>query len=175
VALPLVLVVLLFLRPVLALFPKAALGAIVIYAALRLIDLAEFRRLLAFRGSEFRLALVTLAGVLLTDLLVGVGLAVGLSVMDLFFRLLRPHDDVMDPVPSLAGLVVYRFDAPLCFANAEHFRRRALEVIDAAGSEAAWFVLNAEAIVEIDITPPMCWTNFAASWPPGASCWPWPG
>jgi SulP family sulfate permease len=132
VALTLVLVVLLFLRPVLALFPKAALGAIVIYAALRLIDLAEFRRLLAFRGSEFRLALVTLAGVLLTDLLVGVGLAVGLSVMDLFFRLLRPHDDVMDPVPSLAGLVVYRFDAPLCFANAEHFRRRALEVIDAS-------------------------------------------
>ncbi len=124
VAFGLVLMVLLFLRPVLALFPKAALGAIVIYAALRLIDVAEFRRLLAFRSSEFRLALVTLAGVLLTDLLVGVGLAVGLSVMDLFSRLLRPHDEVMDPVPSLAGLVVYRFDAPLCFANAEHFRHQ---------------------------------------------------
>ena len=100
VAFALVLMVLLFLRPVLALFPKAALGAIVIYAALRLIDVAEFRRLRAFRSSEFRLALVTLAGVLLTDLLVGVGLAVGLSVIDLFSRLLRPHDAVMGRCPS---------------------------------------------------------------------------
>ena len=167
VAFAVVLAVLLWLRPVLALFPTAALGAIVIYAALRLIDIPEFLRLRRFRPSEFRLALITLAGVLLTDLLTGVGLAVGLSVIDLFARLVRPHDAVMGIVPRLAGLhdvrdwegartipglVLFRFDAPLCFANAEHFRQRVLETVAAESEPVAWFVLNAEAIVEIDIT-----------------------
>jgi high affinity sulfate transporter 1 len=166
VAFALVLLVLLVLRPLLALFPKAALGAIVIFAALRLIDIAEFRRMLTFRGSELRLALITLGGVLFTDLLMGVALAVGLSVIDLFARFVRPNDAVMGTVPHLAGLhdvadwegattipglVIYRFDAPLCFANAEHFRRRALEVVEGAQTPE-WFVLNAEAVVEIDIT-----------------------
>ncbi|WP_255102773.1 MULTISPECIES: sulfate permease [unclassified Synechococcus] len=159
--------VVLFLRPLLALFPKAALGAIVIYAALRLIDISEFQRLRRFQLSEFRLALVTFAGVLLTDLLMGVGLAVALSVIDLFARLVRPHDAVLGNAPNLAGLhdvedwegastipglVLYRYDAPLCFANAEDFRRRALLAIDAETVAVDWFVLNAEAIVEIDIT-----------------------
>jgi high affinity sulfate transporter 1 len=167
VAFAVVMAVLLWLRPVLALFPTAALGAIVIYAALRLIDIPEFLRLRRFRPSEFRLALITLVGVLLTDLLTGVGLAVGLSVIDLFARLVRPHDAVMGIVPRLAGLhdvrdwegartipglVLFRFDAPLCFANAEHFRERVLSTIAAESQPVAWFVLNAEAIVEIDIT-----------------------
>jgi SulP family sulfate permease len=167
VALVVVLLVLLFLRPVLALFPQAALGAIVIYAALRLIDINEFQRMLHFKLSEFRLALITLAGVLVTDILVGVGLAVALSVIDLFARLMRPNDAVMGEVPNLAGLhdvsdwegattipglLIYRYDAPLCFANAEHFRTRALEAVDAEQTPVQWFVLNAEAIVEIDIT-----------------------
>ena len=167
VALAVVLAVLLWLRPVLALFPTAALGAIVIYAALRLVDIPEFLRLQRFRPSEFRLALITLVGVLATDLLLGVALAVGLSVIDLFARLVRPHDAVMGIVPRLAGLhdvrdwegartipglVLFRFDAPLCFANAEHFRQRVLATIAAESQPVAWFVLNAEAIVEIDIT-----------------------
>ncbi len=167
VAFGVVLVVLLFLRPLLALFPKAALGAIVIYAALRLIDIPEFQRMRRFKLSEFRLALITFAGVLLTDILVGVGLAVALSVIDLFARLVRPHDAVLGDVPNLAGLhdvadwegastipglVLYRYDAPLCFANAEDFRRRALAAIAAEPTPVRWFVLNAEAIVEIDIT-----------------------
>ncbi len=94
-------------------------------------------------------------------------LAVGLSVIDLFARLVRPHDAVMGIVPRLAGLhdvrdwegartipglVLFRFDAPLCFANAEHFRQRVLATIAAESQPVAWFVLNAEAIVEIDIT-----------------------
>ncbi|KEF42118.1 MAG: sulfate transporter [Cyanobium sp. CACIAM 14] len=167
VAFLVVLMVLLFLRPLLALFPKAALGAIVIYAALRLIDIPEFQRMRRFKLSEFRLALITFAGVLLTDILVGVGLAVALSVIDLFARLVRPHDAVLGDVPQLAGLhdvkdwegastipglVLYRYDAPLCFANAEDFRRRALAAITAEAAPVGWFVLNAEAIVEIDIT-----------------------
>jgi SulP family sulfate permease len=167
VAFVVVLAVLLFLRPLLALFPTAALGAIVIYAALRLIDIGEFQRMLRFKPSEFRLALITVAGVLFTDILMGVALAVALSVIDLFARLMRPNDAVMGNVPNLAGLhdvsdwegattipglVIYRYDAPLCFANAEHFRSRALAAIEAEATPVRWFVLNAEAIVEIDIT-----------------------
>jgi SulP family sulfate permease len=167
VALAVVLVAVVALRPVLALLPRAALGAVVIAAALRLIELGEYRRMLQFKPSEFRLAVVTLLGVLLTDTLVGVGLAVALSVIDLFARLMRPHDAVMGQVPDLAGLhdvndwegartipglVIYRYDAPLCFANAEHFRSRALAAIAAEQEPVQWFVLNAEAIVEIDIT-----------------------
>ncbi|MDX2214785.1 MAG: sulfate permease [Oculatellaceae cyanobacterium bins.114] len=167
VGLIVIVVVLLFLRPVLAIFPKAALGAIVIYAATRLIEVAEFRRLWHFRRSEFALALVTTAGVLATDILVGVGVAVGLSVIDLFARLTRPHDAVLGEVPDLPGLhdiedwqgaktipglVLYRYDAPLCFANAEDFKRRALATLEAEMTPVEWFVLNTEAITEVDIT-----------------------
>ncbi|MFN9872007.1 MAG: SulP family inorganic anion transporter [Cyanobacteriota bacterium] len=167
VAFVVVLLVLLVLRPLLALFPTAALGAIVIYAALRLIDIGEFQRMHRFKRSELRLALITTAGVLFTDILMGVALAVALSVIDLFARLMRPNDAVMGAVPHLAGLhdvrdwegattipglLIYRYDAPLCFANAEHFRSRALAAIEDERVPVQWFVLNAEAIVEIDIT-----------------------
>jgi MFS superfamily sulfate permease-like transporter len=50
------------------------------------------------------------------------------------------------------GLVVYRYDAPLCFANAENFRRRALAALDSADPPARWLLLNTEAIVELDVT-----------------------
>jgi len=167
VALAMVLLVLLQLRPVLALFPRAALAAVVIFAALRLIDIDELRRMRQFKHSEFRLALATMVGVLLTDILTGIGLAVALSVIDLFARLMRPNDAVMGKVPHLAGLhditdwqgatttpglLIYRYDAPLCFANAEHFRSRVLAAIAAESTPVEWLILNAEAIVEIDIT-----------------------
>lgn len=167
VALIVVILVLLFLRPLLAVFPKAALGSIVIYAATKLIDIPEFLRLTQFRRSELFLALTTTLGVLLTDILLGVGIAVGLSVIDLFARVARPHDAVLGEVPGLAGLhdiedwegaktipglVIYRYDAPLCFANVENFKRRALQAIEAETTPVEWFVLNTEAIVEVDIT-----------------------
>ena len=162
-----VILVLLFLRPVLALFPKAALGAIVIYAATRLIEIPEFIRLYQFRRSEFILAVLTTIAVLVSGILVGVGIAVGLSVIELFSRVARPHDAVLGKVPDLAGLhdiddwegattipglVIYRYDAPLCFANAENFKLRSLEAVEAEVSPVEWFVLNMEANVEIDIT-----------------------
>ncbi|MBH8562363.1 solute carrier family 26 protein [Nostoc sp. CENA67] len=167
VALVIVILVLLFLRPLLAEFPKAALGAIVIYAATKLIEIPEFLRLTQFRRSELFLAVATIVGVLFTDILVGVGIAVGLSVIDLFARVARPHDAVLGEVPDLPGLhdiedwegaktipglVIYRYDAPLCFANVEHFKRRALSAIEAEKTPVEWFVLNTEAIVEVDIT-----------------------
>ncbi len=167
VAAALTLLVLVGLRPLLSLFPRPVLAAIVVYAALRLIDPGAFLRLWRFRPSECLLALGTLAGVLLTGLLTGVALAVGLSVVVLFGRLARPHAAVMGAVPGLAGyhdvqdwegvrtipgLVLFRYDAPLCFANAEDFHRRALAAVDGAEPPAEWLVLNAEAIVDIDST-----------------------
>ena len=167
VAMVAVILVLLFLRPLLALFPKAALGAIVIYAATKLIEVPEFIRLYRFRRSEFILAILTTIAVLVTGILVGVGIAVSLSVIELFSRVARPHDAVLGKVPGLAGLhdiddwedaktipglVIYRYDAPLCFANAENFKRRSLEAIEAEVVPVEWFVLNMEANVEIDIT-----------------------
>jgi high affinity sulfate transporter 1 len=167
VALVVVVLVLLFLRPLLALFPKAALGAIVIFAATKLIEISEFLRLQKFRQSELALALITMVTVLLTDILVGVAIAVGLSVIDLFARVARPHDAILGEVPGLPGLhdiddwegaktipglVIYRYDAPLCFANVENFKRRAIEAIEAETTPVEWFVLNTEAIAEVDIT-----------------------
>jgi MFS superfamily sulfate permease-like transporter len=165
-----VVLVLLFLRPLLAEFPTAALGALVIYAAIRLIDVPEFRRLARFRKSELVLALATTVGVLLVDILYGVLIAVALSVVDLFRRVARPHDAVLGSVPDLPGLhdiddypeartvpglVIYRYDAPLCFANADDFRERAVKATDDAQRDDGpvdWFVINVEAIVEVDIT-----------------------
>ncbi len=162
-----VLLVLLFLRPLLALFPKAALGAIVIYAALKLIRLSEFRRLQSFKRSEFMLAVITTVGVLGTDILRGVAIAVALSGMELFARVARPHAGVLGEVPNLPGfhtindwqdaktipgLVLYRYDAPLFFANAENFKNRALQAIASETDPVQWFILNTEAIIEIDIT-----------------------
>jgi len=159
--------VLVFAGPLLARFPTAALGALVVYAATRLVDVAGFRRLAAFRRSELLLALTALAGVLVFDILYGVLMAVGLSVAEMLHRVARPHDAVLGFVPGLAGmhdvddypsastepgLLVYRYDSPLFFANAEDFRRRALAVVDEQGAPVAWFVLNVEANVEVDST-----------------------
>ncbi|MET8765722.1 sulfate permease [Streptomyces sp. NPDC004658] len=162
-----VLAVLLFLSPLLTRMPSAALGALVIYAAVRMIDLAGFRRLASFRRRELLLALGCLVGVLVLDILYGVIVAVGLSVAELLTRVARPHDAVEGLVPGVAGmhdvddypqartipgLLVYRYDSPLFFANAEDFRRRAMAAVDEQAGSVRWFVLNTEANVEVDIT-----------------------
>jgi sulfate permease, SulP family len=182
-------------RPLLAAIPDAALAGIVIYAAVRLVDVMAFRRLAAFRRSEVVLALVACAGVLGFGILYGVLAAVALSVAELVRRVSRPHGAILGLVPGVAGmhdigdypaavtvpgLVVYRYDAPLFFANSQDFRRRALaaaaqavlpepgaarphdegERPDPAASspgqqprgQARWFVLNAEANIEADYT-----------------------
>jgi MFS superfamily sulfate permease-like transporter len=97
----------------------------------------------------------------------GVLAAVGLSILDLLRRLSHAHDSVLGFVPGLAGmhdindypeatavpgLVVYRYDAPLCFANAQDFHRRAMAAVDQNREPVEWFVLNAEANVEVDLT-----------------------
>jgi sulfate permease, SulP family len=162
-----VLLTTLFLGPALATFPMAALGAVVVFAAIRLIDFRELRRIARFRHSELLLALATTAAVLIFDVLYGIAVAVALSILNLLRRIARPHDGILGFVPGLAGmhdiddyatgrqmpgLLVYRYDAPLFFANAEDFKRRALESVDSADPPVEWFLLNAEANTEVDLT-----------------------
>jgi SulP family sulfate permease len=161
------LLALLAARPVLAAFPLSALAAVVVYAATRLVDVPELVRFARFRSSELVLALATTAGVLVLDVLLGILVAIALSVLDLLRRVARPHDAVEGTVPGVAGmhdvddypsaevipgLLVYRYDSPLFFANAEDFRSRALASVDAAAAPVHWFLLNVEANVEVDIT-----------------------
>jgi len=158
---------LLVLGPLLKYTPTAVLGALVVFAAVRLIDLSGFRRLWDFRRREFLLALGCLIGVLALNVLYGVLVAVGLSVAELLSRVARPHDAVQGLVPgvagmhdiddypearTLAGLVIYRYDSPLFFANAQDFQRRALAAVAEQSEPVHWFVLNTEANVEVDIT-----------------------
>ncbi|MFI5623632.1 SulP family inorganic anion transporter [Nocardioides sp. NPDC051685] len=157
----------LLLAPVLEAFPQAALGAVVVYAATKLVEVGELRRFARFRRSELVLALVATVAVLAAGVMWGVLIAVGLSVLDLLRRVAHPHDAVEGYVPGLAGmhdvddypdaeevpgLLVYRYDSPLFFANAEDFRTRALAAVDDAQWPVEWFLLNVEANVEVDIT-----------------------
>lgn len=136
-------------------FPLAALGGLVVFAGIRLVDIAELRRIGAFRRNELALATAAFVGVVAFNLLVGIGLAVALSVLELFARVARAHDAILGKVPGLAGfhdiddyreartvpgLVMYRYDAPLCFANAEDFRARVIAAVEA------------EAEPEVDLT-----------------------
>jgi len=163
----LLVIVLVAAAPLLHYFPMPALAGIVIYAATRLIKLNEIRRIAKFRTSELALCLVAALGVVVFDVLIGIAIAVGLSILDLLRRVARPHDAVLgfaDGIPGMhdiedypgaaviPGLVIYRYDSPLFFGNAENFRRRALSALDGAQKPVHWFVLNAEGIVEIDLT-----------------------
>lgn len=162
-----VLITLFAFSAVLAAFPQAALSGVVIYAGLRLIDLGELRRIARFRRSELVLAMITALSVLFLGLLPGIGVAVGLSLLDVIRRIVHPHDGILGYVPGLAGmhdiddypgaiqvpgLVVYRYDSPLFFANADDFRSRALAAVREAEPAAQWFILNAEANIEVDLT-----------------------
>lgn len=167
VALATLVVAMFALGPVLAAFPRAALGGVVIYAAIRLVDVGELRRLGRFRTAELVLALATAMAVVLFDVLTGIGVAVALSVLDLLRRIANPEAGVLGYVPGLAGmhdikdypnaeqvpgLVVYRYDSPLFFANAENFRRRALAAVEEAPPPVRWFVINFEANTSLDLT-----------------------
>ena len=167
VVIALVIMVLLFAGPVLEYFPDAALGALVIYAATQLIDVPELKRIARFRKSELIITAMTALAVILFGVLVGISVAIVLSILDLIRRITSPYVDVLGYVPGIAGmhslddypdsepvegLVVFRYDSPLFFANADDFSSRALQAIDEAPQPVRWFLLNAEANTEVDLT-----------------------
>ncbi|MFA7323136.1 MAG: SulP family inorganic anion transporter [Candidatus Nanopelagicales bacterium] len=152
---------------VLASFPLPALGGVVAYAALKLIDVAEFRRLWGFRRREFLLAIAATSSVLLFNILWGVLFAVGLSVLELLTRVARPHAAVLGQVrdvpgwhditdyshtEQIPGLLVFRYDSPLFFANANDFVKKCEAAVAQVKPTPHWLLLNMEANVEVDIT-----------------------
>jgi sulfate permease, SulP family len=162
VAFIMVILVLLFLRPILALFPKAALGAIVIYAGSRLIEIPAFVRLYRFRFSELGLAIITSLGVIFTDIVTGVIVAVLLSLLEFALRVTHSQMTAVEPqasntsnncyIPKLPGVVIYRQAAPLFFANADKFKCRVLAAITETAPPVKYVVLDASGIGVIDIT-----------------------
>ena len=145
VAAAFVILVLFVAGPLIENLPQASLAAVVFYAASKLVSWQEIVRLARFRTTELLLAVTATLGTVLFGVLVGVGVAIALSLVEILYRLARPHEGVLGRVPGLAGmhdvddypdaqtlpgLVVYRYDAPLFFANVGDMRRRALLAVD---------------------------------------------
>ncbi len=153
-------------RSVLAEIPRAGLAAVIVAAAFAVIDIDGFRRIAALSRSETALAAVTCLAVIGVDLLTGVLVAVGLSMLLTLGRVARPHDAILgegagldgwievddERAKPLSGLLVYRFDGPLFFANGEYFLERVRAAIDANPGEETTVVLDMEGIGSVDTT-----------------------
>lgn len=147
--------------------PTAGLAAIVVVAALDLFDLRGLARLWRLRPSELVLALVAFLAVILLGVLPGIAAAVGLSLLNFVRRAWRPHDAVLGRVTGskgyhdivrhpearlVPGLVLFRWDAPLFFANAEAFRERTLATVGQQPPPVRWLAIAAEPVTDIDTT-----------------------
>lgn len=159
------LVVLLLLTPALALIPKAVLAAMIIYAALALVDVREWRALARSSRAELLIAAVTVLGMLTVGLLPALGLAVLLSLLDVVRRSAEPRDAVLGWSPKhsrfvdveprrdallVPGVVVYRLDDRLFFANARYFAARVEQAILGAPQPVRVFVFDAEVVSHLD-------------------------
>jgi len=161
-----VVVVLLVLLPsLLSDLPQTALAAVVIAAALSLMNLPILRTYLHVRKSALLLSLVATIGVVLLGVLQGIVVAVVLSILLFFRRSWWPHGEVLGYVPRLdgwhdlgrypeaeqtPGVVVYRWEAPLFFANSGIFRQQIRRL--ARRRKPRWILLQCEAITDIDVT-----------------------
>ena len=158
---------LLFLRPVLAEIPRPALAAVIVSAAIAIIDIRGYRSLWKVSREEMVLAVVAALGVSVFDVLIGVLVSVTLSIVVALRRIARPHDAILGDYAGLdgwvdvgaypeavtePGLVVYRFDAPLFFVNADHFRDRIEQVLVENPGEEDWLVIDFEGIGSLDAT-----------------------
>ena len=157
---------LLVAMPLIEPLPTAALGVIIVVAAAGLINVRSIRRLRHIRPAEVVLAVVAFGGVLVFGVVGGVVVAITLSIGVFLYRSARPHDAVLgrfddvdgyhdvasrEGAQTMPGLLVYRFDAPPYFVNAEYLRQRVLELVDAS-EDVRWLVLNAEAWTYLDAT-----------------------
>jgi sulfate permease, SulP family len=162
-----VVVVLLFLTEPVQYLPSAVLAAVIVSAGVRLIEPAAWRALAAIDHVEVAIAGVTTACVIAFGVLQALVVAVGLSVIDTVRRSARPYDAVLGWVDRLdryadvslhpsaritPGVVVYRLDDRLFFANARYVKGRVREAIRAAPTETWWFVFDAEAMMHVDST-----------------------
>ena len=147
--------------------PNAALGAVVIASCMSLVDIKGVVRLYRLRRGEFVLSIVAFLGVALLGVIQGIFIAVALALLAFIWRAWRPYDAVLGRVNGLKGyhditrypearlvpgLVLFRWDAPLFFANAEVFREHVGEAVAAATTPTRWVVVAAEPVTDVDIT-----------------------
>jgi MFS superfamily sulfate permease-like transporter len=145
--------------------PNPALAAVVITAALSLADIPGTVRLWRQRKVEFGLSIAAFLGVALLGVLPGIAIAVGLSILNVFRRAWWPYDTELGRVEGLEGyhdvhsypqaqhlpgLVIYRFDGPLFFANAKTFRDEIRRL--AKAGPPTWIVIAAEPVTDVDTT-----------------------
>lgn len=157
----------LFLAGPLGQLPVAALAAVLIFSAWGLLDASGMQRLKRTSRFEFVLSLLTTAGVLLIGVLPGVAIAISLALVQVLARIYRPADTLLGTVPGMAGyqdidlseearpihgVILYRFEAPLLFFNAEYFKSRILSLVDRTSPTPRWFVLSTDAISQMDST-----------------------
>jgi len=147
--------------------PQAALAAVVIAAAIGLVEVSDLRRIYRIQRWEFWLSMACFAGVAVLGTIPGIALAIIIAVIEFLWDGWRPHSAVLGRVDGIRGyhditrypqarlipgLVMLRWDAPLFFANAELFRERALQAVASAPAPVHWLVVAAEPVTSVDVT-----------------------
>jgi high affinity sulfate transporter 1 len=159
---------LLLLAPLLLQYlPNTALAAVVIASAIGLVEIADLRRIHRIQPWEFWLSMVCFAGVSALGAIPGIALAIVIAVIEFLWDGWRPHSAVLGRVDHVhgyhditrypqarrvPGLVLFRWDAPLFFANAELFRDRALDAVADSPTPVRWLVVAAEPVTSVDVT-----------------------
>ena len=147
--------------------PSSALAAVVIAAAIGLFEFADLRRIFRIQQWEFWLSIVCFVGVAVFGVIPGIGIAIVIAVIEFLWDGWRPHFAVLGRVDGvrgyhdiarypaarrIPGLVLFRWDAPLFFANAELFHRRLLDAIAESPTPVRRIIVTAEPVTSIDVT-----------------------
>jgi MFS superfamily sulfate permease-like transporter len=147
--------------------PNAALAAVVIASAIGLFEVAGLKRIYRIQRWEFWLSIVCFAGVAIFGAIPGIGLAIVIAVIEFLWDGWRPHSAVLGRADGvrgyhditrypharqLSGLLLFRWDAPLFFANAELFKELVLAAAGAAPGKVSWLVVAAEPVTSVDVT-----------------------
>src|SRR5260221_161605 len=147
--------------------PTAALAAVVIAAAIGLIEVTDLKRIYRIQQWEFWLSIVCFVGVAVLGVIPGIGLAIAIAIAEFLWDGWRPHSAVLGRAEGvkgyhditrypdarqIPGLVLFRWDAPLFFANAELFKERVLDAVAKSPSPVSWVVVAAEPVTSVDVT-----------------------
>jgi len=157
---------LIFLTPLVAHLPAVALAVLLIYGGFTLVEFNVMLHIYRFYPRSALLAALTAIGVLAVGVVFGILIGVALSLLALIDRVSNPPDAVLSLVPgngfhdlgdktancTMPGFIAYRFYAPLLFSNCNHFVERVRELIAANPKPVRWFLVDAQAITDIDIT-----------------------
>ena len=147
--------------------PTAALAAVVIAAAIGLFEVTDLKRIYRIQQWEFWLAMVCFVGVAVFGVIPGIGLAIALAIIEFLWDGWRPHSAVLGRAHGvkgyhditrypdarlIPGLVLFRWDAPLFFANAEFFKERVLDAVAKSPTPVRWLVVAAEPVTSVDVS-----------------------